>query len=217
MREVINVAIVEDQKSFITGLSSVLKNYNITINETALNGKEFFQKLEENRIASEIVLLDIEMPEMDGSEVLDVIKRKYSHLKVIIITHYDDEELIRDFFNRGVNAYVPKGTDVEVMVEAIREVKKGGTYRDNLNSLFKRTQERNKKNALKMLYSNREREIIVRLCKGKPVAEIAKELHVIEKTIESHLTDIYKKSRTKNRAEFLIYAIKDGLNYLGDG
>ncbi len=196
-------------------MRSALANHKVCVKEEALNGKIFYEMLKSNSLNSGIVLLDIEMPEMDGGKTLDLIKKEYPNIKVIMLSQYIDEELIRDLFNRGANAYLTKDMEAVEIADAINQVNLNGEYRGNLLQLFKKNQSITKRNFLKTLYTNRETSIIVRLCEGKSVSEIASELYVINKTIESHLTDIYRKSGTKNKSEFLIYAIKEGLNYLG--
>jgi DNA-binding NarL/FixJ family response regulator len=87
-----------------------------------------------------------------------------------------------------------------------------GMYKDNLPTLFGIC---NKNQCYILFYSRREREIIKLLCQGKTVNEIANKLNIAEKTIETHLTEIYKKAKVRGRSEFLIYAIKEGLNFSG--
>lgn len=211
----LKVAMVDDQKMYIEVMKTTLALYSIHVDETALNGTDFLTLLNKNKISSKIILLDVEMPELDGGQVLDILNKEHPHLKVIIMSLYDEKEVVRNFINRGACAYVPKSGDLSILVDAISSVNKLGVYKANLKGLLEQEPRLRKSNEYKMMFSDREREIIYHLCLGRYVREIALELHVAEKTIETHLTNIYKKSETRNKSEFLIRAVKVGLNYLG--
>ncbi len=215
MKEIINVIVIDDHKLYREGIASLLKDYNINASEEACNGRDFFDKLKAKKIKSKIVLLDLEMPELDGDKTLELIKKNHSDLKVIIISQFDEGELIKAFFNKGAHGYVSKGSDAEILAQAIREVNQGKIYRDNLPELFNKAELYSKSKLFKILYSNTERRIIALLCKAKSISEIAQELGVTEKAIQAHLTEIYRKAGVRNKNEFLKYAILEGLNYLG--
>ncbi len=216
MNERINVVIVDDLVQSRKGAALLLKDHNIHVTEEAVNGIDFFKQYKAGSISSDIILMDIKMPEMNGSEALDVVRKNYPWLKVIMMSQYYEEELIRDLLNRGACAYITKDTDPEEFARAIREVKQTGSYIKNLCQLFKAIPERYRNDKFKMLYTNREREIIVLVCQGKSVEEMIKDLNVSGKAVEAHLTEIYRKAGVKNRAKLLIYAIDNGLNYLGN-
>jgi DNA-binding NarL/FixJ family response regulator len=215
MEQTIEVIVVDDHKLYRDGLASLLKDVNVVANEKSCDGKDFLERLRTNKFKANIVLLDVEMPNISGSEVLDIIVKEFPNMKAIITTQYDDDEIIKDFFNRGAYAYIPKGTDIEVLKDAIIKVNAGNIYKENLIELFKRTKQYAKSNQYKSLYSLLERIIIVSICDGKSVSEVAMELHICSNAVTTHLTNIYRKAEVKNRQEFLIYAINEGLQYLG--
>lgn len=196
-------------------MCTALKRYDILVDAEARDGKELLDLLKKS-YRWDIVLLDLEMPGMNGSETLDILKRFYPYVKVIMLTQYTEEELIKDFFNRGVRGYVTKHEDMDVIAKAIRVVHASGYYRDNLPALLAPGNTGAKKHLYKLRFTKREKEIIHLLCEGKMVKEIAQTLCIAEKTIENHLTIIYGKSKVSTRQEFMILAINEGFNYFGD-
>lgn len=213
LKKPIRILIVDDQKMFRDGLERLIETQDsFSVIGHASNGFELLHILE--TIIPDVILLDIEMPEMDGADTLDILKKVFPEIKVIIITQYDEGELIKNLFNRGANAYVPKDTSYLVMFDAIQTVYSKGIYLDNLPQLETKSYSLKEK-PYKLKFSRREREIIHLLCSGDQVSDIAKKLCISNKTVESNLTEIYKKACVDNKGEFLIYAMKEGLNYIG--
>jgi len=190
-----------------------LQDFNIKVIAEAENGLMLLKILKD--LNPDVILLDIEMPKLDGSKTLDILAKEFPGTKTIILSQYDEETLIRDFFNRGARAYIPKNSKVEVICDAIKKVRDFGMYTDNVKKFIDPKELASRRGNYKLIYSRREREIIQLLCKGKTIHDISRVLCISEKTTETHLTEIYKKARVKGRAEFLIYAIQEGLNYLG--
>ncbi|MGZ3932963.1 MAG: LuxR C-terminal-related transcriptional regulator, partial [Bacteroidia bacterium] len=157
----------------------------------------------------------LEMPVLNGSKTLDSIRLKFPKTKVVIISSYYDEELIKDHFNRGAMAYVSKKAGIDTVVAAIRKVHKGSVYKENIPELLKTKAVRDR-HYYKILFTKREQEIIRLVCIAKNLKSVASELCISDKTVEAHLTEIYKKVNVKNKSEFLVYALKEGLDYLGN-
>lgn len=199
-----SIIIVDDQRLYRQSLGSSLSDFNIQVIGEAENGLQLFELLKMRN--ADVILLDVEMPEMNGSETLDSIRRVMPASKVIIVSQYNDEILMRDFMSRGANAFITKNTDIEIIADAIQKVHATGTYSPSAENV---------EHVEKAIFNKREREIILLACKGKQVKDIGQELNISPKTVETHLTDIYRKLGVRNRAEFLIYAVKEGLNYLG--
>lgn len=215
MQQAIEVIVVDDHKLYREGLASLLKEVNVVANEKACDGKDFLDRLRAKQFKANIVLLDVEMPNVSGGEVLDIIVKEFPNMKAIITTQYSEWEIIKDFFNRGAYAYVPKGTDLEILKDAIIKVNSGAVYKENLAEFLKNVKQYAKSKQYKSLYTLLERIIIVRICEGKSVSEIATEMHIVNNAVTTHLTNIYRKAGVKNRQEFLIYAINEGLQYFG--
>lgn len=208
----INILIVDDEQLFRLGLAYMLQKYNITTGNFADNGEQALEILEQHN--PDVVLLDLEMPILNGSKTLNKIMKLFPKTKVIIISSYYDDDLIKDNFNRGAMAYISKKEDIKVVAAAIKVVHKGKVFEDNIPELLK-TKCFKDGHYYKLLYSEREKEIIHYLCKGYSVKEISNKLLITNSAVESNLTIIYKKANVKNRQEFLSFALNNGLQFLG--
>lgn len=196
---------------------SIIEYFNlkgIDVKETAENGFELLKLLRSKTNLPDIILLDLNMPIMDGSITLDELRVEFPKKKIIITTEYYDEYLIKDFFNRGISAYIPKVSKLELLIEAIFTLKNENVYIKNLSEIFENAQFKNDRYFFKIIYTVREREIIKLICKGLSVIQISNKLFISEKTIETHLTEIYKKAKVSNRYEFLTKAINGRLYLL---
>jgi len=144
---------------------------------------------------------------------MDNIRQRFPDLKVTIISSYHDEELIKDYMNRGARAFVSKREGVDVAIQAIQHVYATGFYRANLERLYKNPAPKDR-HYFQMLFKQREKEIIVLLCEAKTNPEIAAELCISEKTVQGHFTKMFKKAKVENRNQLLKYALDAGLQFL---
>lgn len=195
------------------GIVSFLKNTEIKILAEAENGEELLKILRTKR--PEIILLDLEMPKLNGSKTLNKLRKEFASIKVIILSKYHDENLIKDVFNRGASAFVSKAnTNVDVLTSAIRRVALYGVYKDNIPCLL-RTPADKDGHYYRLILSQREVEVLGLLYQSKSYEEIGKELFISPNTVENHAKSIYRKTNAKNRTEFGIIATRLGLNYIG--
>jgi DNA-binding NarL/FixJ family response regulator len=198
---------------FADGLTSLLNHYNINTIKAAQNGEEVLIILKD--VKPHVLLLDLEMPILNGSDTLDIIKQVFPDLKVIIVSSYHDEELIKDLLNRGACAFISKKESQETLAEAIFAVHFYGKYENNLLSLIKNPAVKDG-HYYKLIFTKRELEIMHLVCAGKKVNKIASELCISEKTTEGHLTQIYKKAKVATKSEFLKYALESGFQFLNN-
>ena len=197
----IDIIITEDQEKWRAVMRDVFKDHNINIIAEAENGIELLKLLE--TLSPDVILLDLAMPKMDGTETMQWLTKKYPEKKVIIMSLFDEPGLMNDYRMRGARGSFSK-TDVANMTElvsAIRKVHKGGTYFN-----FDRQ-------APSMKLSVRQKELITKLAEQKPTTQIAAELKLSTSAVDkqrkkimdilgvSSLSDLYKK----------IYSL--GLNY----
>ncbi|MBN8693515.1 MAG: response regulator transcription factor [Bacteroidetes bacterium] len=207
----IDIVIVDDESLFVKGLVALLEPEYIRTLDTAKNGEGALRLLE--TLKPDIVLLDLEMPLLNGSKALNSIRNRYPKLKVIIVSSYHDEELIKDLLNRGACAFVSKKDSKEILVEAIKVVHNKGIYKKNLPELFQSPAKKDR-HYYKLIFTKKELGIISLMCQGKTIKDIAEQLDTSEKTVGGHLTAIYKKVGVKNKGEFLKYSIEAGLQFV---
>lgn len=210
----IKVVIAEDQELMRKSLIALLSDYEhfLVVGE-ASNGKELLQLLK--TVKPDIVLLDVEMPVMNGLEAISILNVRFPTIRVIILSMHNDSGLIVDFMTRGARAYLPKGCDVDTMINTMEMVQKNGFHFSDKVSKAMLTSVMTEKNAYPFLeelsLSDRELEIMRELCEGKTNKEIADTLKITPRTIDFHRTNIYTKTKSRNLAELVKYAIKHGL------
>jgi DNA-binding NarL/FixJ family response regulator len=214
MNKRINIAVVDDHAMFREGIVGLLKEFpEIRITFQASSGKDLLDQLKKHE--PEIILLDIEMPEMDGIDATIEVRKKYPHIKIIILTMHTEEELIYDLLKKGANGFLPKDKSVENLVDAIYNVLEKNYY---FNEQITKAMalgingENNKQLAMqKAALSDREIEIIRLLCREYSNKEIAKAVFLSERTVEKHKENIYIKTQSKSAYGIILFALKHGL------
>ncbi|MDP3558332.1 MAG: response regulator transcription factor [Bacteroidota bacterium] len=206
MSQQVNILFAEDHKLFRELLISELKQYNIITIGEAGDGFQLLDLLKSKE--PDLILLDIEMPNMNGSETFDKIRKQYPDLKIILLTSYSDDVLINYFYSRGASAYLNKNTDVKIVAETIHLV-----YKNEYVPILKKTEEKNGRGQ-KPNFSRRESEILQLIIDGKSNKEIAEKLNITIKTVEAHKKNLFKKTKTQSSVGFVSYILKKGLNYL---
>ena len=182
----------------------------------ASNGASLIGKLEENHNI-DVILMDIQMPEMDGIKATEIVKRKYPQIKVIMLTVHDDDEYIFKSIKAGANGYLLKEIDPENLHKCINEVINGGAPMSpsialkTLNLLRNPSQFENKTDQEKVELTKRETEILEQLSKGLNYNEISKNLFISSGTVRKHIENIYKKLQVHNKMEAVIKGRKHNL------
>lgn len=215
MTKPIHIGIVDDHLVLRQGLVSLLKEYdnlNIIISED--NGKELMAALKNSK--PDIILLDIEMPVMNGREALEKIKIKYPKIKVIMMSQYFDDSYIVEFIKNGACAFLPKNCDIEKIVDAIHMVYEHGHYYDNkvsaaMAAMLKKSPSTINEVVPDTEFTKREIEILKLICARKSNIDIAEELSLSVRTIEGHRYNISKKTNTSNTIELIEYAIHNNI------
>jgi len=213
MTEKIKVAIADDQQLFRQGIISLLKEFdNIEIVFEAVDGKDLVSKMDKSAEKPDVILLDIEMPVMNGIEALKKIKSKGYDTKVIILTMHDEEEMVIHLIETGANGFLPKNEDIDNVVNAIIAVVDGDYY---FNDKFS-------KGMLKSLITDNhinprfqdnqlndiETEVAKLICEEFTNKEIAAKLNLSVRSVDGHRERILKKIGARNTAGIVMYAIK---------
>ena len=204
--KIIKIGLVDDQPLFRAGIHSLLKDFdNLQVILEASNGKELFDLLKRQK--PHVILLDIEMPEMNGIETTILLKEKYPDIKVIILTMHNEEEFIFDLMTKGAHGFLPKDKSVEEVVDAIYAVmEKGKYYNEEVMDILVKGSKGLVRNLQLNSLTEKEIEIIRMICKQKTNKEIGEKMGVSMRTIENHRTTILLKTNTKNVAGIVMYA-----------
>jgi DNA-binding NarL/FixJ family response regulator len=209
--EKITVILVDDHQLFREGLKLML-NLNPKIGSIyqAANGIEFLELLE--KITPDVVLMDIDMPLMDGVEATKRALLSNQNLRIIALSMYGEDEYYIKMIEAGARGFILKNSDIEVVEEAISTVMAGQNYFSSevmanlvLHLNQKRTEE------AKTELTERESEILYHICKGLSNQEIADTLFLSKRTVDKHRENILSKTNVKNTAGLVMYAIKHGI------
>lgn len=212
----IKIMIVDDHQIFIDGISSLLSNEkNIIVSAHANNGKEALSILEKNLV--DIVLIDIEMPLLNGYDTTALITTRYPTIKIICLTTHDEKSIVQKMLAAGATGYILKNIDKEILIEAINTVFKGQPYFSSEIPIALATasteisiKHEKQPNSISLL-SVREIEILTHIANGFSNNEIANKLSLSTKTIDTHRTNVMQKLNIHNVVGLVKYAIKSGL------
>ncbi len=209
----IKLAITEDNYFLGKAIEEKLSFFNdINHKFTAKNGAELIGTLEENHHL-DVILMDIQMPVMDGIKATEIVKNKYPHIKIIMLTVLDDDDYIFKAIKAGANGYLLKEIEAEKLHKSIIEVLEGGAPMSpsialkTLNLLRNPGSIENKElNSEEITLSKRETEILEHLSKGLKYNDIAENLIISPATVRKHIENIYKKLQVHNKMEAVIKA-----------
>lgn len=208
----INVILVDDHKLIRDGLKSIINTTkNITVVNDFSSGTHAIQYLEKEANSIDVVLMDITMPELDGVDATEIIKKLHPKINVIALTMHSEEAYIIKMIRAGALGYVLKDTSKETLITAIETVAKNEKYYCQEVSMKLITIFLDDKKINNPDLSERELEIIKQIVKGITTKEIAKINDLSERTIETHRRNIMRKLNVKNTAELIGYAYKNGL------
>lgn len=212
--EDIRIALVDDHQLIRAGLARLLQlEDGIDVVAEAPNGKVFLDHLTAQPV--DVVLLDMDMPVMDGKATLEQLVTHYPSIKVLVLTVHEHDSFIVHMMEAGAHGYLLKDSDPEEVVTAIRTVAKDGIYFNNRVStaLLKGLSRTNTPHATNLGESlnQRELDILSLICKEYTTAQIAEELFLSNKTIEGYRKTLLEKTQTKNVAGLAVFAVKNGL------
>jgi NarL family two-component system response regulator LiaR len=210
----IQILIADDHPVVQDGLQAVLgTQVDFEITGVAGTGMEVLRKVAAHE--PDIVLLDLEMPEMDGLEVLENLRRDHPKVKVIVFTAFDTDEQIVGAVKAGAKGYLLKGAPSQDLFEAIRTVSKGGSLLQPIvaSKLIELVSGESDLRRLEETVSltDRERQVLEQLALGKTNKEIAQELVITERTVKFHVSSIFSKLGVSNRTEAVTIAARQGL------
>lgn len=211
----IKVAIADDHKIFRDGIRMALsgKEYLKIIWE-AEDGKDLLHKIKIK--TPNVLLMDIRMPEMDGINAISLLRKEYEEVKIIVLTMYDDQEMISKMMEMGANAYLTKTTDPEEIYNAILTCMNDDFYFNDLvnKAVLMRLQH---KKGSKQYYPNpvkfneKEIKILRLLADDKTTEEISKEIYLSPRTVETIRQNMKTKAGVKTIGGLVMYGMKNKL------
>ena len=203
----INIVVIDDHDLFREGIKLVLnqiEGFNVIFDTS--NGYRFVEAL--NQIKVDIVLMDIEMPAINGIQVTINALKVNPELKVIALTMFSDSGHYTQMIKAGVKGFILKKTNKYELQQAIKTVYQGGSYFSQ-DILKKLAYQYVNHGAGSENLTSRELEILIMICQGFTTQEISDKLHISNKTIETHRSNIFTKSNVRNTAGLIVWAIKN--------
>lgn len=208
----IKVMLVDDHAMMREGIKQLLEfDGSITVIEEASNGQDCLNKLK--NVKPDVVLLDINMPKMNGIEVLEYIRSKKMNVNVLMLTVHNEVDYLVKAINIGANGYILKDSEINDLKKAIITIVNGETYiqpelipalKEGLTALD------SDKEKLALL-TDREIEVLKQVVFGLLNKEIASNLEISERTVKNHISNIFKKLKVSDRTQAAVFAIKNDL------
>lgn len=203
----LKLAIVDDNSFLIHAIKEKLSFFeDVSVKHTSLNGSELLTKLQENHNL-DLILMDIEMPVLNGIETTQMVKQKYPHIKIIMLTAFDNDEHIFNAIKAGADGYLLKEINPKDLYEGIFETLNGGAAMTpsiamkTLKLLRNPIDIQNLRDKEHISLSAREVEVLDQLSKGLTYTVIAEHLFLSPSTVRKHIENIYKKLQVHSKIE----------------
>ncbi len=203
----IKICLVEDDNIIREGFVLLLnENEGYKVVNAYNNCEDFLKNLQNDK--PNVVLMDIELPGMNGIEGIERIKKLYPQIQVIVVTVYENDDLVFKALCAGAGGYLTKNMPPSRLINAIREIMGGGApMSTNIARLVVASFQRNHNSPL----SGRETEVLELLSKGKSYTNIAEDLFIDKETVRTHIKNIYWKLEVHSKADAIEKAVKERL------
>ena len=204
------IALVDDHALFRTGLRGLLEHSTPhRVVAEAASGEEFLEMLQ--GLEADVVFMDFSMPGMDGAEVTERALERRPDLRIITLSMFGEESYYTRMVKAGACGFLLKDSGIDEVIESIEEVMREGSYFSPrlLMSITRhmRLEESSDDDPL----SEREKEILMAICRGLSNQEIADELFISKRTVDKHRANILEKTGCKNTAALVVHAIRTGI------
>src|SRR5690606_20302712 len=203
----IKIAIVDDNSFLINAVKEKLSFFeDLSFKFSAINGSDLLVKLEDNH-SLDLILMDIEMPVLNGIETTEIVKQKYPHIKIIMLTVFDNDENIFNAIKAGADGYLLKEINAEDLHDGIMDTLNGGAAMNpsialkTLKLLRNPINIENQKDQDDIQLTQRETDVLEQLSKGLNYNKIAKNLILSPATVRKHIENIYRKLQVHNKLE----------------
>jgi len=211
------VYIADDQTLFRKGISQLVKTFkNVDLVKEAGNGQELLDLVKEEEPS--VILMDLDMPIMDGIEASEKVLNKYPDVKIIVLSMHSDQQHIFYLMELGVHAFLLKNAEPEEVENAIISVIKNDFFQNEIVVEALRQGAKNRRKATNrpvfdqnITLSDREKEILILTCRELTMKEISAKLDLSEKTVANHRARMMDKLKAKNTVGLVKYAYESGL------
>lgn len=209
------IALVDDHALLRNGLAALVKTLGHTVVVEASNGKDFISKLDTSNLPR-VVLMDINMPEMDGYETTQWLKQHHPEITVMALSMYDTETAIIRMMKCGAKGYILKDSDPSELQAALEALfNKGHYYTELVNSKMINaiSNMENTDNEIKNLIqiNEKETEFLKLICTELTYKEIADKMQVSPRTVDNYRDSLFEKTNVKTRIGLAMFAVRNGV------
>ncbi len=222
MEQCIKIALVDDEQLILEGIKMLLsKDKKISVQFTSNTAPDFLDIL--RQIAPDdfpdVVLVDIQMQPMDGFELVEILRKEYPQLKIMILSSHYKTSVLGYMVKLGVSAFLPKNSPKQLFIDAIKMVHKNGVFftpedYQMLQSYMNNSQKKKTLFSVENELTEREKEVIQLICQEFTNQEIAEKLFLSPRTVETHRQRILDKIGAKNTVGLVIYAVINDIHNL---
>jgi len=210
----VKIALADDHVLLRNGLAGLVTNLGYTVQFECNNGKELVDRLDKNNLP-DVILMDINMPEMDGYATTAWIKANFPLVGVLALSMYDDENAIIRMLRNGARGYILKDADPMALKKGIDDVVNNGVHYSEhvtgklLHSIYNTNQPAGQATAVDL--NDREIEFLKLASTELTYREIAEQMHLSPRTIDGYRDSLFEKLNIKNRVGLVLYAIRNGI------
>lgn len=208
----LRIVIADDHQMFIDGVKVLIRNEpQFEIVGEALNGQQALELVE--KLSPEILITDINMPGMSGTELTKIVKQKFPETKVLVLTMYNDREIISEIFATDAEGYILKNTGKQELITALTRLADGGTHYspEVMNVMLAQAKKEKKIREQTENLTERETEIIRLITQDFSTAQIAEKLFISPRTVDTHRKNIIAKTGVKTIVGLMRFAYDNGL------
>lgn len=206
-----SVGVVDDHLLFAQSLQGLINSFEgFEVSIMARNGNDLIGKMGQRSNSPNIILLDVNMPVMNGFETLNWLNENHPEIKTIILSMDDEEETIINMLRAGSKGYLLKDIHPDTLLLALNEVvNKGHFYTDNVTTALLKGVSKKEEDELLDNFSQRELEFMEHACSDKTYKQIAGEMCLSPKTIDNYRDNLFKKLEVRSRIGLVLYALKN--------
>ena len=208
----ITVGIADDHQLFLKSLSLMISSFEgFTIIVEAMNGKDLINKLESRKSEPDIILLDVNMPVMDGRQTADYLTQKFPAIKLVALSMKDDDATIINMIKAGCCSYLLKDIHPEELNKALQEIYKKGYYNSDAANINYRRLLQHEEKQKELRLSEKEKQFLQLACSDATYKQIASSMHVSERTVDGYRENLFKKLEVQSRTGMALEAIRRNL------
>ncbi|MGE6219152.1 response regulator [Nubsella zeaxanthinifaciens] len=211
--EKVNILIADDHQMVIDGLKMMLDGDVYQVISEANNGQEAIDLIQTQPEQYHLLLTDISMPLLSGTELCKMVKSQFPHIQVLVLSMYNNAQAVKEAVLAEADGYILKNSGRTELLQALHRITNGGTYfsQDIVPIIYGQYQKQKVKDEKLNVLSPREREILSLIVKEFTSEEIAEKLFISKKTVDNHRQNLFIKCNCKSTVGLVKYALANGL------